>query len=171
MAAAGVVAAYELPAEMKLEPALQTKIEEASVSKAADSSPSHHDEFFSYVGARRKAVSPSPLADSKTYTLLLMLAVGKNDPDMLPKHVTEKWSHELGRQLPYSTVNIELASPQKAVMTVTGSPALKVAVEWLTQQPLLHWYGGDFFVQDPSVNLSLRCSSMLIYGCATFSQD
>ena len=135
----GVAAAYELPAEMKIDPELDAKIKGASIQKSPETSPSHHEEFLSYVGAKRQAVSPSPRADNQAHTVLLILAVGKNDPSTPPKHVVAKWNLELSQKLKFSPGAIELVSPQKAVLTVTGLQALKGAVDLLVQQPLLHW--------------------------------
>lgn len=146
--AAGVTDVFELPESMKIDPSLIKHITGAHVEDLT--SPTHHDEFLSLVGVKRRAMPKSSAqggsADLRrakgkegtdTRVVYVMLAYGGPEWALEVEALMAEWKQAFVKM--GITASVELASERKAVVKVVGATSLKKNLAWLARQPLVHW--------------------------------
>ena len=158
LADAGVTAAYLMPPDLKVDPALYAAIRELAKVGASEapSSPNlfhrGYDVFMQTLGARvPPATSPadgssSSRADnrteSRTIKLVVILAYGRREGAKdEARSLLQEWERVLRAEVLRGSVTVKLVSQTKGAIVLDGTdgPSLKKVISWLALQPRTHW--------------------------------
>ena len=158
LADAGVTAAYLMPPDLKVDPALYAairKLAKVGASEAPSSPNLFHrgyDVFMQTLGARvPPATSPANRSSpsradhgtgSRTIKLVVILAYGRREGAKdEARSLLQEWERVLRAEVLRGSVTVKLVSQTKGTIVLDGTdgPSLKKVVSWLALQPRTHW--------------------------------
>lgn len=133
----GVVDVYEVPTRMKIDPNLMQYMATALSTSKAEQIAKRHDASGPTLATPSQNEHKGRWHNPHVYTFYAMLVYGGARWAQDANQMTVQW-HGAFTQMKISA-NIELVSPGKVLVQVTGALALKQAVALIAQHPRVRW--------------------------------